>query len=278
MSTKFKKGDKEIYENIFDGLSYYQTVGEVYHTNRSKAKVHKFYEESLENKKKPKVLDIGCYIGTDVYMLPKVHEDVEIWASDVSEDAIEYAKKLAKMRKEKNIHFEVHDANNPTKHKNNFFDAILCMEVIEHLHNPEDFLKEMKRILKKGGHLILTTPNEGYIMKHVEKILPKGLMSSIEKEREIDFTRHGASSKVDAHVWDHEAHISLMTFNYLASIARKVGFNISGVEGSSFYGGSRFISDKPFLLGSAILADSILDKFPLKPHLQMCMILKLEKP
>ncbi len=38
------------------------------------------------------------------------------------------------------------------------FDAILCTEVIEHIVNPIDALKEFSRILKSGGYLIITAP------------------------------------------------------------------------------------------------------------------------
>lgn len=37
------------------------------------------------------------------------------------------------------------------------FDCILCTEVLEHLHTPERAISEIRRILKKGGTLILTT-------------------------------------------------------------------------------------------------------------------------
>lgn len=37
------------------------------------------------------------------------------------------------------------------------FDNILCIEVLEHLHSPHVAISEMKRVLKKGGKLILTT-------------------------------------------------------------------------------------------------------------------------
>lgn len=38
------------------------------------------------------------------------------------------------------------------------FDAILCSEVIEHVPNPVDAIREMVRILKPGGLLVLTAP------------------------------------------------------------------------------------------------------------------------
>jgi len=39
----------------------------------------------------------------------------------------------------------------------NEFEVILCTEVLEHLHSPQIAINEMRRILKKGGTLILTT-------------------------------------------------------------------------------------------------------------------------
>lgn len=38
------------------------------------------------------------------------------------------------------------------------FDAILCIAVLEHVANPEEVMREMFRVLKPGGHLILEVP------------------------------------------------------------------------------------------------------------------------
>lgn len=51
------------------------------------------------------------------------------------------------------------DLNRELPFKNNFFDLIVSVESIEHLENPWDFIKELYRVLKPGGRLILTTPN-----------------------------------------------------------------------------------------------------------------------
>ena len=40
-----------------------------------------------------------------------------------------------------------------------WFDAVVCGDVIEHLHDPERFLARVRPFLRTGGLLLLTTPN-----------------------------------------------------------------------------------------------------------------------
>ncbi len=42
------------------------------------------------------------------------------------------------------------------------FDTVLAGDVIEHLENPSMFLREINRVLKKDGKLLLSTPNANY--------------------------------------------------------------------------------------------------------------------
>jgi SAM-dependent methyltransferase len=41
--------------------------------------------------------------------------------------------------------------------KNEEFDTVVCVEVLEHLHTPQVAIDEMRRVLRKGGTLLLTT-------------------------------------------------------------------------------------------------------------------------
>ncbi|CEZ19794.1 putative Methyltransferase type 11 [Candidatus Methylopumilus planktonicus] len=52
------------------------------------------------------------------------------------------------------------------KAKDNTFDAVLCTEVLEHIPYPIDTIKELSRILKKNGILILTAPSN--CLRHMD--------------------------------------------------------------------------------------------------------------
>ena len=68
---------------------------------------------------------------------------------------------------------------------NELFDTIICMELLEHIDSPVDFLKSCYKCLKPGGKLILSTVNRnlksylGAIIaaEHVLKLLPEGTHS-----------------------------------------------------------------------------------------------------
>lgn len=50
------------------------------------------------------------------------------------------------------------------------FDVVIAGEIIEHLSNPGKFLDSVRRHLKKGGKLVLTTPNP-YFFKYIIKVI-----------------------------------------------------------------------------------------------------------
>ena len=46
--------------------------------------------------------------------------------------------------------------------KENTFDTVIAADVIEHLENPSNFLRECNKVLKKGGKFIISTPHANY--------------------------------------------------------------------------------------------------------------------
>jgi len=53
------------------------------------------------------------------------------------------------------------------------FDAVLCDWVLEHVSSPEKFLREVHRVLKKGGVFFFRTPNSWHYVAIVAKLTPE---------------------------------------------------------------------------------------------------------
>ena len=51
------------------------------------------------------------------------------------------------------------------------FDAVVCIEVLEHLFSPMETMLEIKRVLRPGGVLIATVPNVAYWRRRLDLAL-----------------------------------------------------------------------------------------------------------
>lgn len=106
-----------------------------------------------------RVLDIGCHSGLFTEKIILKTNSLEVYGIDISKNAIEKAKQRIKKGK-----FITGDAQN-LPFKNNFFDAAFCLEMIEHVDNPEKVLQEMYRVLKKGGYGLVLIPTDNLLFK-----------------------------------------------------------------------------------------------------------------
>ena len=110
----------------------------------------------IPKQKNLKILDAGCGEGQLLLRIQKIFSsfNAELYGVDVTNVALERAKKRAPKSK-----FSLQDLKN-LNYENNFFDVIICTEVIEHVPEYQKVLRELKRILKDRGVLIISFPNE----------------------------------------------------------------------------------------------------------------------
>jgi ubiquinone/menaquinone biosynthesis C-methylase UbiE len=120
-------------------------------------------------KKNKVVLEIGCGSGNGSRLIKKYFHPKIIYATDLDERMILRAKK---MNVDESIIFSVRSAT-ALGFKSNSFDAIFDLGVIHHIPNWKDCLKELRRVLKPGGQLIIEDLSTetfsspfGKIMKH----------------------------------------------------------------------------------------------------------------
>lgn len=112
--------------------------------------------ELLNPTKDDFILDVGCGNARDV--LAFAMKGVKCIGIDFSSGMINEGKKDINKIGLKNIDFIVGSGTN-LPFKDESFDKISCSEVIEHIPNYEDAIAEISRVLKKGGVLLITTPN-----------------------------------------------------------------------------------------------------------------------
>lgn len=72
------------------------------------------------------------------------------------------------------VHYEVADACN-LPFDRGFFDLVVCTEALELIPDAEKVIEEIQRVLKRGGHIIISTPNYlnliGILKKRRDRIL-----------------------------------------------------------------------------------------------------------
>jgi 2-polyprenyl-3-methyl-5-hydroxy-6-metoxy-1,4-benzoquinol methylase len=114
--------------------------------------VYEFAKQYVEGKF---VVDCGCGEGYGSKVVSSVAE--RVIGVDVSRKTI--ARAMEKYR-QPNLAYQVANVDTHIPVESGTVDVVICLQVIEHLRQPKGLLQEIHRILRKGGKLIISTPNK----------------------------------------------------------------------------------------------------------------------
>lgn len=183
----------------------------------------------VEDRKPKKILDAGCGRGFYVRALSFFPFIKEVHGFDINDKYVT----MARQSFEKNLKPDSGQARMTYKatislqqasiyslpYPDNYFEFIICSEVLEHLEDDKKALLELKRVLKKNGTLIITVPNQNFpfLWDPLNWALMKFFNTHIPK-----------------HIWwlagiwaDHER---LYAINHLKLLVKNVGFTLTKTE------------------------------------------------
>lgn len=110
------------------------------------------------------VLDVGCADGTFTKVIFQKTKAGRLIGIDILKTSIDYVKR--RFARNKSMKFKVADAHK-LPFNNGEFDAVFCLEALEHVVDPLKVLQEIYRVLKKGGYAIVLVPSENWLFHSI---------------------------------------------------------------------------------------------------------------
>lgn len=159
------------------------------------------------------VLDIGCCDGYFTNFVLQTSKADKITGVDVLSHAITYAQERYKHNKK--LEFQ-HGEAHALPFKKNEFDHVFILEALEHVEDPLHVLKEMRRVVKKGGKIHVLIPSENKLFQLIWPIWTKwrgqiwegSHLHHYENDQVLDFIKK-AGFKIEV---DHKFLFGMLQF------------------------------------------------------------------
>lgn len=170
-------------------------------------------------------LDAGCGNGDFLVFLRNKYKKVRLKGIDFSSDEVREARK-------KGLDVTRGDFEKSMALKNSSFDIIYAGEVIEHLYNPDSFLEQMNKALKKNSYLIITTPN--LCSWYNRMLMPLGIQPMfLEPSTKSKLVGAGILKRFKIGE-QPVGHIRIFTLEALKDLLKMNGFGIIDVKGAIY--------------------------------------------
>jgi methionine biosynthesis protein MetW len=171
------------------------------------------------------VLDIGCARGFLLGQLKERLPGIECYGLELSSS-------LAAMGRENGITVFEQDIAAGVPLPSETLDLVVMGEVIEHVFDPDACLEEIRRLLKPGGHAIITTPNLAAWYNRL--MLLFGMQPIFTETSTRKKYGHGFAALGQGNT-ETQGHLKLFTLGALRELLHDLGFVVERVIGYKFY-------------------------------------------
>lgn len=197
-----------------------------------------------------KVLDVGCGVGIFGSILIEKFK-LKVYGLEISEAAI---------RKSRGMGIDTRFGNIDLKwpYRSRFFDIVSGNQIIEHIINPDHFLTEARRLLKKNGLLILSTPNLSAWFNRIIFLFGYhpffSEASTVDKTVGLGFTRKITPNRKPL------GHIRVLSVRAIRDLLDMHGFELISIKGMEveYLPGFMRIFDKFFSLFASFASEIVL--------------------
>jgi SAM-dependent methyltransferase len=185
----------------------------------------------LEEDKDARLLDLGCDTGEWTLKIAK-----KVGSNDVY--GVEIVDKRIRQAKTKGIKVVKADLNGKLPFKNAFFDIVHANQIIEHLHETDNFISEIYRVLKPKGYAIISTENLSSWHNIFSLVLgwQPFSMTNFSSKGSIGnpFSLWRKPSAAGRHLkaWEH---MRLFSYRGLKEVFQKYNFVIERLVGAGYY-------------------------------------------
>lgn len=171
-------------------------------------------DEYLKKDGSFRVLDIGCNEGMAILYNRKAGVEAEFYGIDILPEK----KEKALSRGYRQVLLEDIRGCDFGQFEDGFFDVVICSHILEHLEDPGAVLDKIRRIMKKGGMLIVG--------------VPIGLLPGILWRRYVTPLYNRRKRKEEA--LKKFGHVSFFSLPELKGLLKKHGFSTEEARGDYF--------------------------------------------
>jgi SAM-dependent methyltransferase len=105
----------------------------------------------------PHILEVASGSGGPAIYLARQH-GCRVTGIDINEEGLTRSRQAALDNNITDIDFQFADANKPLSFEDSTFDAVMCIDSMNHFRNRAGVLGEWHRVLKEGGRILFTDP------------------------------------------------------------------------------------------------------------------------